>query len=254
VLDKTVLLYGTLFGGFCVLSGMYFGEYSQMSVFFVSLIVICSMLYYTTESMPNDVKGKFLLACAAIFLFRIVPGVGPGFRWWIVGDLHFDRNFLGTLRIISNISSMAVLWILSSTIAKGRIFYSMMYLIVIGTIMSIPELFVYYDMHTMVGLTARQVFMFDTGIEAPLGGLSMIPLGVLIAKNAPPTQRAVYISLTASFMNVALVGGDIITKRLNTFYVITRTDFSELGILMIVSLTISTLLSILGLYLLRGER
>jgi hypothetical protein len=88
-------------------------------------------------------------------------------------------------------------------------------------------------------------------MAGPLASLSMIPLGVLVAQNAPPQQRAVYTSLTASFMNIALVGGDVITKWLNEIFIVSRTDFTQLGELMIYSLTISTLLSMVGLVVLK---
>jgi hypothetical protein len=252
--DIPILLGGLGFGFFCVLSGLFFGQHSQLIVFGVSMIVINYMLIKVTEDMDPDIRRKFFLACIAIFLFRTIPGVGPGLSWWVIDALKFDENFLGTLRIISSVSSLAVLWLLSSYITKGKIFYTMLYLIIIGTIMSLPEIGVFMGIHEQLGLTARQVFLIDTGIEAPLGALSMIPLGVLIAKNAPPTKRAVYISLTASFMNIALVGGDLITKYLNSVWEVTRTNFNNLGLIMVAALTISTIFSIIGLWFLRGER
>lgn len=253
-LDLSILLGGLGFGAFCVLSGMFFGQHGQLAVFVVSMVVINYMLIKTTEDMDPNIRSKFFLACIAIFLFRTIPGVGPGFSWWAIEALKFDANFLGTLRIISSVSSLLVLWLLSSYITEGKIFYTMLWLIVIGTIMSLPEIGVFMGIHEQLGLTARQVFLIDTGIEAPLGGLSMVPLGVLIAKNAPPTKRAVYISLTASFMNIALVGGDIITKYLNSVLIVTRDNFNNLGLIMVVSLTISTIFSIIGLIFLRKER
>lgn len=232
----------------------FFGDNAQLIVFLTSMIIINYMLWSIIKDMDIKVRNTFVISCIAIFLFRTVPGIGSGENWWMIEHLNFDEYFMGTLRVVSNVSALIVLWLLSDLISKSNIKVVMSVLVGLATILSLPTIGVYYGFHEIIGLSAKSVVLVDSTLMAPLGSLSMIPLGILIAKNAPENKRAVYISLTASFMNMALVGGDLITQKLNQVYPITRNDFSNLGSLMIVSLSISTFLSIIGLCLLRGNR
>ena len=50
----------------------------------------------------------------------------------------------------------------------------------------------------------------------------MIPLLTLIAFYAPPGHRATWFALMASFMNLALVAGQLQTKYLNQIFVVER--------------------------------
>jgi MFS family permease len=244
-INRSLLLTGVGYGIFVVMSGMFLG---QDIVFLGSLAIIIYMMKGLLKDFkPGAVRG-FVLAMIAIFLFRVVPGIGPAGSWWYMNSLGFDESFMGTLRIIANVSGLVVLWFLANSITNHSIFKTMTVLIGLVTVLSLPDILVFYDLTG--GLSARTVVLADTAMIAPLAGLSMIPLGVLIAKSAPEHARAAYISVTASLMNISLVGGDIITKYLNKIFVVTRDNFDQLGQLMIYSLIISTVLSIIGLVVL----
>ena len=241
---------GVLYGLVCILSGMFLGDYSQLVVFLVAMVVLIMMMHSILGDMAADAVKPFIMAMIAIFLFRTVPGVGPAGQWFYIEKLGFDANFLGTLSIVAACCSLAALWFLADSITNHSIFKTMGLLTGLITVLSLPDILIYYNLHTVLGVPAKALVLVDTAAIVPMAQLSMIPLGVLIARNAPERSRAVYISLTASLMNIALVGGDIITKKLNEIFIITRTDFSELGYLMISSLSISTAMSIIGLVLL----
>jgi hypothetical protein len=253
-LNYKILLGGLGYGIFCILSGMFLGDYSQLVVFSVAMVVLTYMMAGLVKDMPAGAQKAFVMAMIAIFLFRVVPGVGPAGQWWYIEALGFDANFLGLLSTVAAISSFIVLWLLADSITNHSIFKTMLVLTGLVTVLSLPDILVYYGLHEALGVSARTLIMADTAIIGPLGQLSMIPLGVLVARNAPENSRAIYISLTASLMNIALVGGDLITRELNKIFIVTRTDFSEMGGLLIISLTISTVLSIIGLITLkRGD-
>lgn len=237
------------FTAFCVVTR------SQVAVFLAQMVVINYLLWRLSGSMAAPAAKIFLLSCLAIFLFRITPDVGPGFSWWMIGDsahggLAFDEIYLGHLRIVSTVVDILALSILARIMARGKIFRSLSTLTVIGIITSVPAILVYYGWHTHLGVSARELFLVDTAFSAPLADLSMIPLGILIALSAPAKGRAMYMAVTASFMNMALLGGDLMTKGLNLMYTVTRTDYSQLGSLLLVSTGIGLGLSVIGLVLL----
>lgn len=231
------LLLATLFGLFCILVR------NQWMIFCAQMLVINYLLYRIGKG-----NTAFLLGCCAIFLFRIVPGYGPGYTWWTTEALGFDATFLGHLRLVSTVADLVVLGLLAKWMAKGDIYKSLLVLTIAGAILTLPDFIVYYQLSTV---NPRHIMLIDTALIAPLADLSMIPLGILIALNAPKEGRAMYMSLTASFMNMALVGSDLITKYLNQVYEVTRTDFSQLGKLMLAAFAIGNILSIIGLLILR---
>ena len=253
-LNKKVLIGGIIYGAICILAGTFLGEYSQLVVFAVAMCTLIYMLRSVIDDMPEKTVKSFIMAMIAIFLFRTVPEIGPAEKWFYIEQLGFDAHFLGTLSIVAAVSAFVVLWALADSITNHSIFKTMTVLVILATVLSMPNILVYYGIHEMIGISAKTLILADTAMIGPLGQLSMIPLGVLIARNAPVSTRAVYISLTASLMNIALVGGDLITKQLNKIFVVTRTDFSQLGELMIFSLAISTFLSIIGLIVLRRSK
>ena len=67
----------------------------------------------------------------------------------------------------------------------------------------------------MFGFGARTIAVIDAATASPFAQLSMIPLLTLIAFYAPPGHRATWFALMASFMNLALVAGQLQTKYLN---------------------------------------
>lgn len=238
----------TLFVLFCIITK------SQIAIFLAQMIVVNYLLWKISRSMSLLVAKTFLLSCLAIFLFRVSPDVGPGFSWWTtgaqsIGGLGFDPIYLGHLRMISTGVDIIALILLSKIMAKGEILKSLTWLTVIGTVVSIPALLVYY--HYVGAPWVRTIFLADTAVAAPLGDLSMIPLGILIARAAPAEGRAMYMAVTASFMNMAILGGDLLTRGLNTVYTVTRTDFSQLGALLLWTTAIGLGLSVIGLTILR---
>lgn len=237
------LLIAISFGLFCLLVR------DQLAIFLAQMVVINYLLYRIGKNSPG-----FVLACAAIFLFRLSPSYGPGYTWWLTSPngLGFDEQFMGHLRLISVVADLVVLGLLAKVMAKGNIFASLLGLTVAGIFLSLPDFIAYYKVLPWVD--NRHLMLVDTALVAPLADLSMIPLGIIIALNAPEKERGMYMSLTASFMNMALLGGDLMTKYLNQFFTVTREDFSQLGQLMTYSFGIGTVLSVLGLVILKRSR
>jgi hypothetical protein len=77
----------------------------------------------------------------------------------------------------------------------------------------------------------------------------MIPLLTLIAYYEPPGQRATWFALMASFMNLALVAGQLNTKYLNQIFVVERGGYGELGMLLIATTALTLILPVAAIAL-----
>jgi hypothetical protein len=157
--------------------------------------------------------------------------------WFQIDVLKFDEAFFGVLAQVSSTLGIAGMWLLAATIAKKPIAWTLLWLTVLYTILSFPNLALYYrlDLWTerVFGFGAHTIAIIDTAAGSPFAQLSMIPLLTLIAIYAPPGRRATWFALMASLMNLALAAGNLQTKYLNQIFHIGRDQYGELGWLLI---------------------
>jgi hypothetical protein len=134
------------------------------------------------------------------------------------------------------------------------------YLTVIGGVLSLPIIGLYYDLsvwtaaHTGGVVDARFIALVDTALESPWGQISMIPMLAWIANSAPRDLKATFFAVMAAFTNLALSLGQLGTKYLNTVFTVTRqvkdaagtvvvpADYSELGYMLITATAIGFIL------------
>jgi MFS family permease len=193
---------------------------------------------------------EVVMAAVVIFLFRATPGVGQGYSYWAIDYLGFDQRFLGILAQVSSVLSLAGLLIFRKTIVSRPVSYTLRWVVIVGTVLYLPSIGLFYGVHEWLGVSARMFAFIDTTISAPLAQLTMVPMLVLIAKTAPPGAEATMFAIMASLMNLALSASELFTRYLNDFFAVTQQDYSRLGELMI-TIGIIGLLPLLALPLLQ---
>ncbi len=116
----------------------------------------------------------------------------------------------------------------------------MIFLTIIGTLLSLPIVAMYYDVHTLLGVEARTVALVDTALASPFDYIAQVLMLTLVAIYAPEGKKGTWFALMASLMNIALSAGGLLTKYLNKIFVISREvvtdgvvtvaqDYSQLG-------------------------
>jgi len=258
-IDCKILCGGIAFALFSIFMGYNDFKYSQEIVIFVSFIVLTYMIGELIKDLDSQTRRKIITATIVIFVYRAMPGVGPGVTWWEIDVLHFDKAFFGTLNQIGSFLAIIGMWFLSDWITKKPISWTLIMLSVVGMILSLPIVGMYYGLHIwtqeMFGFGAKTIALIDTAAQSPFNQLSMIPLLTLIAIYAPPGKRATWFALMASMMNLALSVGGLITKYLNQIFVVTRevtqngivvssANYSQLGKLMIIVLIMNFVIPI----------
>jgi hypothetical protein len=192
------------------------------------------------------------VASIVIFLFRATPGVGQGYSYWAVDRLGFDQKFLGVLAQVGSVLSLLGLLVFRKTIVKRPVSFTLFWVVIAGTILYLPNIGLFYGLHTWLGISAHTLAFIDTTISAPLAQLTMVPMLVLIAKTAPRGAEATMFAIMASLMNLALSASQLFTQYLNDLFNVTQQDYSNLGQLMIV-VGMLGLLPLLALPLLWNE-
>ena len=252
-IDCRILGGGIAFGAVVIALGLGGVPFAQEMVFVLSMAVICTMLVLVTRELDPATRRAILFTSIVIFAFRATPSVGDGYFWWTLDVLKFDEAFYGALRQTGAILGIVALWLLSKQLTEYSVAKVLLWLAIAGTILSLPNIGLYYGLHewteAMFGFGARTIAVIDAAAASPFAQLSMIPLLTLIAFYAPPGHRATWFALMASFMNLALVAGQLQTKYLNQLFVVERGAYDELGVLLIAATTLGFLIPIAAIVL-----
>ncbi len=250
------ILGGSLvFALFTVTVGLGGFPYSEEVVFAGSMAIVLFLMAKLVRELEPDKQYTLVGTAVVVFIFRAIPGTGPGATWWMIDHLKFDQQFLSILSLIGSTLTLAGMFIFRRFMAERSIAYVVGFLTVIGTVLTLPVVSMYYGLHEwtarMTGgfVDARFIALVDTALESPLGQISMIPMLAWIANSAPANLKATFFAVMASFTNLALSLSQLGTKYLNDIYVVTRevkdvatgaiqtpADYSHLGSLLIVQL------------------
>ena len=234
--------------------------FAQEIVFVGSMAIILFLMNKLVKELPQDLRLTVVGTAIIIFIFRAMPGPGPGLSWFEIDVLEFNEQFFSVLSLIASVLTLVGIILLRPFMANNSIARIIVILSVAGAILFLPSVGMYYGFHNWTSsitngvVDAKFIAILNTALESPLGQVSMIPLLAWIAKNAPSHLKATFFAVFASFTNLALSASALGTKYLNEIYVITRevkdkvtnailttSDYSDLGILLI-TVTLITLI------------
>jgi hypothetical protein len=231
-IDWRILGGGIAFGVGVTLLGVVGVPHSQEIVFAISMAVIIAMLVRVTASISPETRQRIFFAAVIVFLFRATPTVGEGYRWFTIDVLGFDEGFYGILAQTGAALGLAAAWLLSDAVTRQPITRVLLWLTIIGAVLSLPTIALVMGVHEWtertLGFGARSIALIDAAAASPLVQVSMIPLLTLIAVHAPPGHRATWFALMASLMNLALVAGELQTKYLNLIFHVDRGAYGQL--------------------------
>jgi len=259
-LNKQVLFGGLLFAVFVVLIGYNEVPYSQEIVFVVSLGVVLYLLNTLIADLNPETIRHIKMAMIVIFVYRAMPSVGPALQWWEIDKLGFDEAFFAKLSMIGGGIALAGMWFAAKFIVDRSIGKVLIFLTVIGTILSLPILAMYYNIHTMLGLDARTVALVDTALASPFDYIAGVLMLTLVAIYAPEGKKGTWFALMASLMNIALSASGLFSKYLNKIFVLTReikekgvlvtpANYDDLGILLWIVIGVGFVLPILTIWI-----
>ena len=252
------------FGGF---------SYREEIVFLGSMAIVLFLMARLVRELEPDKRFTLVGTAVVVFIFRAIPGTGPGTTWWMIDQLKFDQQFLSILSLIGSTLTLAGMFVFRRFMAERSIAYVVGFLTVVGTVLTLPIVSMFYGLHEWTAritggvIDARFIALIDTALESPLGQISMIPMLAWIANSAPANLKATFFAVMASFTNLALSLSQLGTKYLNDIYVVSRevhdqasgavqtpADYSQLGSLLIVQLLLGLALPFAALVFARVTR
>ena len=247
--------------------------FAQEIVFIGSVIIILFLMFKLIKELPKELRLTIVGTAVIIFIFRAMPGPGPGLTWFEIDQLGFNEQFFSILSLLASVLTLAGIVLLRPFMAKNSIAKIIVVLSIAGAILFLPSVGMYYGFHTWTSsltggvVDAKFIALINTALESPLGQVSMIPLLAWIAKNAPSHLKATFFAVFASFTNLALSASALGTKYLNEIFTVTRevkdkvsgeiqttADYSELGILLIVVTLLTLILPIFFVFIVNNSK
>jgi MFS family permease len=246
--------------------------YNQEVIFAGSLAIILFLIVRLTRELEPEARATLIGTAAVIFVYRAIPGPGEGLTWWMIDILKFDQRFLAVLSLIASVLTLFGMFLFRRFMAVRSIAYVVGFLTILGMVLSLPIVGLYYGLHqwtaSLTGgvVDARFIVIVNTALESPLGQIAMIPMLAWIANSAPQKLKATYFAIMASFTNLALSASQLGTKYLNQLYTVSRevkdaatgavkvaADYSQLGELLVVVLVIGLLLPFSAILIVRAS-
>jgi hypothetical protein len=244
--DWRILGGGIAYGAAIVALALSAVPFNQEIVFLFSMVVVMLMLREVAGEIEPATRKRMIYAAIIIFMFRCVPSVGEGYRWFTIDVLGFDEAFYGVLQQVGATISIIATWLLSDLVTRKPVSQVLLYLTVLGPVLSLPTLLLVFQLHheteRLFGLGARSIALIDQAALSPFDQLSMIPLLTLVAIYAPSGHRATWFALMASLMNLALVAGALGTKYVNLVFPVSRGAYENLPMLVIVVMVVGLVL------------
>src|SRR6056300_195422 len=247
--------------------------YAQEIVFTGSVIIILFLMFNLIKELPENLRLTIVGTAVIIFIFRAMPGPGPGLTWFEIDVLNFNEQFFSILSLLASVLTLFGIVLLRPFMAKNTIAKIIVVLSIAGAILFLPSIGMYYGFHNWTSsitggiVDAKFIAIINTALESPLGQISMIPLLAWIAKNAPSHLKATFFAVFASFTNLALSASALGTKYLNQIFEVTRevkdkvseeiqttADYSELGILLIIVTLITLILPIIFVFIINNSK
>jgi hypothetical protein len=235
-------------------------RHAQEIIFLGSFAVIVFLLWRLARELEPAARNVLVGTALILFIYRAMPSSGAGSSWWMIDVLKFDESFLARLSLVAYALTLVGMFAFRRFMAEKSITYIIVFLTVVGAVLALPTIGMYYGLHEWTArhtagvVDARVIALIDTALESPLGQIAMIPMLAWIANSAPANLKATYFAVMASFSNLALSASQLGTKYLNQFYVVSRQvvdrasgevkvpqDYSELGWLLIASTLIGLL-------------
>jgi len=244
----------------------------QEIVFGASMAIVLFLMWRLTGELEPDARHVLVGTAIVVFVFRAIPGPGAGSTWWMIDRLGFDQQFLAELSVIGSVLTLFGLFIFRRFMAERSIAYIAGFLTVVGTVLGLPIVGMYYGFHDWTAahtggvVDARMIALIDTALESPLGQIAMVPMLAWIANSAPDRLKATFFAIMASFSNLALAAAQLGTKYLNQIFTVARevkdaggaikapADYSQLGTLLVLTTVLGFVLPMLAILFVKSSR
>ena len=95
--------------------------YAQEIVFIGSVVIILFLMFKLIKELPENLRLTIVGTAVIIFIFRAMPGPGPGLSWFEIDVLGFNEQFFSILSLLASILTLAGIVLLRPFLAINSI-------------------------------------------------------------------------------------------------------------------------------------
>ncbi|QIR39315.1 folate/biopterin family MFS transporter [Tolypothrix sp. PCC 7910] len=181
------------------------------------------------------------LPTAFVFIWQATPTADSAFFFFTTNELHFAPEFLGRVRLVTNLASLVGIWIFQRFLKSLPFRVIFGWSTVLSAALGMTMLLLVTHTNRALGIDDHWFSLGDSLILTVMGQIAYMPVLVLAARLCPPGVEATLFALLMSVSNLAgMVSyefGAIIMHWLG----ITETNFDSLWLLVMIT-NLSTLL------------
>ncbi|MBD2196173.1 MULTISPECIES: folate/biopterin family MFS transporter [Calothrix] len=181
------------------------------------------------------------LPTAFVFLWQATPTADAAFFFFTTNELHFAPEFLGRVRLVTNIASLLGIWVFQRFLKTLPFRVIFGWSTVLSSALGMTMLLLVTHANRALGIDDHWFSLGDSLILTVMGQIAYMPVLVLAARICPPGVEATLFALLMSVSNLAgMVSyefGAIVMHWLG----ITETNFELLWLLVVIT-NLSTLL------------
>ncbi|MBD2211695.1 folate/biopterin family MFS transporter [Calothrix sp. FACHB-156] len=181
------------------------------------------------------------LPTAFVFIWQATPTADSAFFFFTTNELHFAPEFLGRVRLVTNLASLVGIWIFQRYLKSLPFRVIFGWSTVLSAALGMTMLLLVTHTNRALGIDDHWFSLGDSLILTVMGQIAYMPVLVLAARLCPPGVEATLFALLMSVSNLAgMVSyefGAIIMHWLG----ITETNFDSLWLLVTIT-NLSTLL------------
>jgi len=186
-------------------------------------------------------QPSILLPVLFVFVWQATPSADAALFYFVTNDLGFGPEFLGQVRLVTSIASLLGVGIFQVYLRRLPLRPLFGWMTVISAGLGLTSLILVYHLNRDWGIDDHWFSLGDSLVLTVAGQIAFMPVLVLAARLCPPGIEATLFALLMSAFNLAGFLSQELGSLLMHGLGVTETDFSRLGLLLILT-NLSTLL------------
>ncbi|KAF0912791.1 hypothetical protein E2562_019016 [Oryza meyeriana var. granulata] len=201
------------------------------------------MQIWTSVKQPN-----IFLPTLFIFLWQATPQSDSAMFFFITNKLGFTPEFLGRVTLVTSIASLLGIGVYNSFLKEVPLRKIFLVTTLFGSALGMTQVLLVTGLNRVIGISDEWFSIGDSLIITVLGQASFMPVLVLAAKLCPPGVEATLFATLMSISNAGGVTGGLLGAGLTQLLGVTKDNFQNIALLIVVCNLSSLLpLPLLGL-------
>lgn len=175
------------------------------------------------------------LPTAFIFLWQATPSADSAFFYFTTNELGFEPEFLGRVRLVTNIASLVGIWLFQRFLKNIPFRTLMGWTTIISSVLGMTALLLVTHTNRTLGIDDHWFSLGDSLILTVMGQIAFMPVLVLSARLCPEGVEASLFALLMSIYNLAGLLSHELGALLTHWLGVTETNFDKLWLLVVIT-------------------